>query len=113
MYLAMGMSADEYWNGDPAWAKAYREANKIRNERLNHEMWLQGLYIYDALCRVSPVLHAFAKGGTKPLEYPSEPYSLTQKEQEYKEQKKREKAMEDARKYMESYAIQWAADNRR
>ena len=30
---------------------------------------MQGLYIYEALCDVAPILHAFAKPGTKPLPY--------------------------------------------
>ena len=42
----------------------------LRKEvRRNYAAWLQGAYIYDALCAVSPILHAFAKGGTKPIPY--------------------------------------------
>lgn len=35
-----------------------------------------GMYIYEALCDVSPILHAFAKNGAKPIEYRTEPYPL-------------------------------------
>ena len=79
-YLSIGMTYDQYWNENCELTQYYRKALEIRNQRKNQEMWLQGMYIYDALCKVSPVLHAFAKNGTKPLEYPSEPYPLTQKE---------------------------------
>ena len=51
----------------------------------------EGMYIYDALCKVSPVLHAFAKNGTKPIEYPSEPYPLTQKELIMQKERQRKK----------------------
>lgn len=55
---------------------SYREADRRRMERVNAEAHLMGLYFYEALCDVSPVLHAFAKKGTKPQKYRTEPYSL-------------------------------------
>ena len=69
-------------------------------------MWLQGLYIYEALCDVSPVLHAFAKRGTKPREYLHEPIALT--DEEIKERKEREerKRYEDMRTRVASWAAQ-------
>ena len=39
----------------------YREADRRRMERTNVESHLMGMYIYEALCDVSPILHAFAK----------------------------------------------------
>lgn len=85
-YLAIGMTYDQYWNDDCMLVKYYRKAeeikNKQRNEQKNDEMWLQGLYIYDALCKVSPVLHAFAKPGTKPIPYNDKPYPMTKEESE-------------------------------
>ncbi len=85
------MTFDQYWNENCELTKFYRKAHEIKNHRKNQEMWLQGMYIYDALCKVSPVLHAFAKNGTKPNEYPKEPYPLTQQELELqKEQQERE-----------------------
>ena len=101
------MSAEEYWDGDPQWVKAYREADRIRMERENQRLWLEGRYIYDTLCRVSPILHAFAKEGTQTRPYIEQPYPLSQKEVERIEEDKQKKAMEDARRYMEQYAIQW------
>ena len=81
-YLAIGMSYDLYWNGDCLATKAYREADEIRQQRKNQDLWLQGMYIYEALCDVSPVLQAFAKKGTKPTPYSSEPYAITAKQVE-------------------------------
>lgn len=84
-YLAYGMSAELYWDDDCTYAKAYREADRIRWEKKNTELWIQGLYIYEALCDVSPVLRAFAKNGTRPQKYRSQPYDLFEKSAEQKE----------------------------
>lgn len=100
LYLAMGMSSDEYWNGDPTLVKAYREAYKMRQEQENHAAWLQGLYIYNALCCVAPVMHAFAKAGTKVEPYPGEPYELTVKDSA---KKKKNKAVD----YMDAFMVQF------
>lgn len=90
-YLAIGMSHDLYWNEDCRLTESYRQAEEIRQRRKNQELWLQGMYIYEALCDVSPVLQAFAKKGTKPIAYSSEPYALTDKQ--VKEKRKREEQL--------------------
>lgn len=79
-YLSIGMNADEYWNQDCTLTKYYYKAFKLRQDRKNEELWLQGMYIYEALCDVSPIQHAFAKKGTKPYPYPKKPYPRTEKE---------------------------------
>ena len=69
----------------------FREAEKHRIKRENQLLWIQGQYFYEALCDVSPVLHAFAKKGTKVVPYRDKPYSLFdeddngEKDQEQKE----------------------------
>lgn len=101
-YLSIGMTFEQYWDGDPTLAKYYRKADAFSRKRRNEDMWLQGMYIYEALCNVSPVLNAFAKKGTKPAPYPSQPYPLTDKDR-YEEMKLKEKrAGEKAKRYMES-----------
>lgn len=77
-YLSIGMTYDQFWNEDCLLVKAYREADKIKAERKNTELWLQGRYVYEALLDIAPLLHAFAKKGTKARPYPSEPYPITQ-----------------------------------
>ena len=90
-YMAIGMTYDQFWHGDPYLAKAYRKADLLRNEKVNQQLWLQGFYFYNALCSASPILHAFAKGGTKPEPYLSEPLPLTKEQaQKYRERKQRE-----------------------
>ena len=60
-YLSIGMNEEQYWDKDPLLVKYYREAEEIRKERINQELWLQGRYVYDAISNLSPILHAFAK----------------------------------------------------
>ena len=74
-YLSVGMTWDEYWNGDPAMVRAYRKAERLRVERTNRDAHLMGQYVYDALCRVSPAFNALAKDHT-PIAYPERPYEL-------------------------------------
>lgn len=92
-FLSLGMTYDEYWNQDCTLVKAYQDAEKIKRERTNTEAWLQGMYIYEALCDVSPIIHAFAKAGTKPLPYPSRPYALTEEEIQRREEEEKEKKL--------------------
>lgn len=56
--------------------EAYREADRLRMKRANAEAHLLGLYVYEAFCDASPILHAFAKKGTKPIPYRDRPYKL-------------------------------------
>ena len=96
------MTYDQYWNGDPALVKDYRRADHLRKQRRNEEMWLQGLYIYEAIADCSPLLHAFAKGGVRAKPYVSEPFPLTKKEVE-------ERKDRDARRKREEMVAQMEA----
>lgn len=103
-YLSLGMTASQYWDGDCTLVKYYRKADKIKSDRENHNLWLQGCYIYEALCCVSPVLNAFAKSGTKPIPYSEKPYSLTKEEQERRNEEKDKKNRDKARAVFTSWA---------
>ena len=80
-YLSIGMSSEQYWEGDHWLVKYYKKADQLKKERRNEELWLQGMYIYEALCDVSPVLNSFAKKGTKPRPYSALPYPISNKQQ--------------------------------
>ena len=86
--------------------KYYREAEEIRNEKKNQELWLQGMYIYEAIADLSPILHAFAKKGTKPQPYPNAPYPITKKERERIAKEKEQKMFEKGKRFMETLAQQ-------
>lgn len=81
----MGMTYNEFWLEDSSLVKDYRKAFKIRmdleQDKQNQFAWLQGMYIYEALCDVTPVMHAFAKRGARPMPYPQKPYDLHPQEE--------------------------------
>ena len=94
------MTPEQYWDDDPMLAKWYRQAEEMRQKRKNEELWLQGMYIYEALCDVSPILQAFATRGTKPVPYPDHPYSITTKDMEAEKERKAKLEQEKAKQYM-------------
>lgn len=79
-YLAMGMTYEEYWNGDSTLVKAYRKAQELKKQMQNELLWLQGMYFYEALCCVAPILKAFSKQ-RKPVPYRDSPYPLDASQQ--------------------------------
>lgn len=77
----------------------------MRRDRRNQELWLQGMYIYEALCDVSPILHAFAKKGTRPVPYTDHPYPLSDKQvKEVKKDKDRE-VFDKGKRLMEAFMV--------
>lgn len=112
-YLSIGMTFNQYWNEDCCLVKHYRKAYELQRERKNQELWLQGMYIYEAIGDMSPVLKAFAKKNTKPLKYPSEPYAITQQEMEKRKQAEKRAAYERMKAKTSSFAIKFNADYQR
>lgn len=102
-YLAIGMGAGEFWEGDVTLAKAYRKAWELRREMKNQELWLQGAYIYDAVSRLYPLLNPMTKKGTKPEPYPESPYPLSGRKTEAKTRE--EKADNKAKAMMEIFMV--------
>lgn len=105
-YLSIGMNEEQYWDKDPLLVKYYREAEEIRKERINQELWLQGRYVYDAISNLSPILHAFAKKGTKAKPYLDEPYPITKQTQEEETVKKEKSNSEKGLRYMQQFMTQ-------
>lgn len=87
--MSIGMTYDEFWNGDVSMVKAYLKANELREKRRNQELWLQGMYVYEALCDASPLFRFSMKKGTiKPEPYVKEPYPITRAELKEREERK-------------------------
>lgn len=106
IYMSYGMSYDEFWYGESYRAKFYLDSHKLKVKQKDEEMWIQGMYIYEALCKVSPVLHAFSKKGTKPLPYAEKPYLTSAPALET--QKDKEKEVENARLIARIHFENWA-----
>jgi hypothetical protein len=98
-YLSIGMTYKQYWEEDAELVKFYRESYNLKRKMKNEELWLQGMYIYEALCDVAPILRAFSKE-KKPIPYPKEPYAITAKDAEkLKKEKEQAKIKETVQKF--------------
>lgn len=111
VYMSYGMSYDEFWKESPYRAKFYREAHELKLKQKDELMWVQGMYIYEALCEVSPVLHAFSKKGTKPLPYSEKPY-LSKIDKKVTKQEK-EKQIENERLIAQIHFQNWARNTKK
>lgn len=101
-YMAMGMTYEEYWDKECDMAPAFREAYRLRKEDENRAAWLQGMYVYEAICDASPILHAFARSGTRAHPYAKEPYEYI-KRRKTKAEKNAEKTQKTV-EYMQKMA---------
>ena len=86
--MSIGMTYDEFWNQDVRLVETYRKAAELRDKRRNQELWLQGMYIYEALCDASPLFRfSMKKGAIKPEPYAKEPYPITAAEAREREER--------------------------
>ena len=104
--MAYGMEYNDFWYGDAYLTKFYRESHKLKVRQKDEELWMQGMYIYEALCDVSPILHAFSKKGTKPLPFSEKPYLFNSEQFKSEEEKEQEKKNAEliARLHFETWA---------
>ena len=102
-YLSIGMTYEQYWEGDSSLVKYYRDAFLLQKDRKNEELWLQGMYIYEAICDASPILHAFAKKGTKPHPYVDKPYALTEKRRKQDAEDENKAVFDKGKQFMEAF----------
>jgi hypothetical protein len=93
------MSYHDYWDGDSSMVKYYREAEELRRERRNSELWLQAAYIYEAVLDASPVLNPLSKKN-KPYPFRSEPIPLTRTGNKQVEERRKKKQLENGKEAM-------------
>ena len=94
-----------FWSGDCTAVIAYRKAYEIQRRRDERDLWRQGMYVYEAICDVAPILHAFAKKGTKPTPYSEKPYPLNNKQIKRDEEEKQRKLAEKGKRFMEAMVV--------
>lgn len=83
--MSMGMSYNEYWDGDNDAPKYYIKANEYEVRKKNEALWVQGRYFYDALCCAYPL---YSWSPQEPIEYLSTPYGVDkQTSEEYQRQR--------------------------
>lgn len=84
-YMLYGMTYEQFWNGDPWMAKAYKEKHNLERRQRNEEMWVNGMYQLSAL---GVALHnAFDKNK---IQYLNKPFDIFPKSEAEKEAEKRE-----------------------
>ena len=86
----MGMTWTQFWIDEPELAIAYRKAEMIRKRRKNEELWLEGVYVAEALN--ATVGNMFSKGQKNA--YPTEPFPLTADEQQERREREERNRME-------------------
>ena len=80
-YLAMGMTPDEFWHGPSFLVRAYRKAYEMKKRYAEWERWRMGMYIYEAVGKLAPIIRAtFGGGSVKAGDYVDRPFPLTDKE---------------------------------
>lgn len=100
--MAMGMSYDEYWNGDPKIATYYIKAHEIQVENNNFMAWLNGVYTAKALDSV--VGNMFSKKNSQKHEYFKEPIPITEHMKEQQEEARKKAEFEQ----MKARLVKWA-----
>lgn len=90
------MSYDEYWRGLPRLAEDYYKAHLLKIEERNQELWLQGLYFYEAI--TTSLNNGFGKKGSKKFTYRDKPIRITP----LTEQEKRLEAAKERKKVIDS-----------
>lgn len=66
--MICGMTYEQFWYGDPCLAIPFRKAHELQVEQRNQELWLQGLYFYNAVSVA--INNAFSKQKQKYINKP-------------------------------------------
>ena len=111
-YMAMGMTYDEYWDGEYGTKRACRKAYRIRmdNEQrvIDRNYWYMGQYIMAAI-QATPLIvpGVNMKKGASPPDYPDKPFLVRVEEQ--KQEEVRRKQEEDQSKLAMAMFQAWTA----
>lgn len=102
IYMSFGMTYEQFWDGDVEMHLMYRKAMRQRVIAENRMMWLQGMYIYEALLDVARYNKAFSKA--KPAPYRDTPYDLFAEERLREERRKQKEQYENIRDKVYAFA---------
>ena len=85
--MSMGMTYEEFWDGEFHLAVVYREKHRYELKQKNYDAWLQGLYIRNA---VVSALNSKTQYFDKPLDVvPKNKRELEQEEENRRQRVKR------------------------
>lgn len=85
------MTPEQFWEQDVWLAYSYKKAHLISVEQRNQELWMQGLYNFNAFSTV--IQNLVAKKGQAPQKYLDKPIRITPMTEQEREEEKR-KAVE-------------------
>lgn len=100
-FMSYGMTYDEFWYGSLDRLEAYWQANQYSIERRNQELWVQGIYIREAV----------ASCLVKNAKYPEKPHRLTEMTDAEKEAENKRK-VEQFREVLMARKRRWEANHK-
>lgn len=83
-YMLWGMTYEQYWDGDVSAHKMFKRAAKLRRKQTNEDAWLQGAYIYEALCAASSLFRGMKP--SRPQKFREEPYDIFEEDRKRREE---------------------------
>ena len=103
-FMSIGVSYDDFWNGEFEITKFALEADKITRKRKNSEAWLNSIYFFRALIDASPAFHDFSTGGERNISYSvKEPFPIGTKEIEKRNEENQMNEVLDIRERLLSF----------
>ena len=76
-YMYLGMTAEDFWHGDPMNAMMYRKMHLMKQDEENARAWWQGYYNYVAVA--TALQNGFRDKNKKAEPYPKEPFRIREK----------------------------------
>ena len=102
MYMLWGMTYEQFWDGDVKAHKCFRKAAKLRRKQENENMWMQGAYIYEALCAASSLCRGMKP--SRPQKYRDAPYDIFEEDRKRREEEERKAQYERMREKVAVFA---------
>lgn len=109
-YLAMGMSYEQFWDGEADMVISYRKAYELRQQEINNNAWLNGLYIWRALQSAPLFVNGFVPKGARIEPYLDKPINFAPPERKNKKRlSEREVKKQQAISHVEQLAARFNA----
>ena len=100
--MLWGMTYEQYWDGDVSAHKMFKRAAKLRRKQVNEDAWLQGAYIYEALCAASSLFRGIKP--SKPHKFREEPYDIFEEDRKRREEEEARAKYEAMRDKVAAFA---------
>ncbi len=110
--MAIGMPVEDYWEKPQRYCNYYLEAHMMKNQQRNEEMWVQGMYFYDAV-RVA-LQNGFGKKGAKRAKYAEKPFEIYPKlktQEEIAVERERQKITDNLVRMQRSLAEKYGSNS--